>query len=194
MVYDYFSEHGKYPSVSKLKERLNCFRDLIAYRVVISMPSCHVRDKKKRQDEEMKYLYKIANELPLFLEACGFTAEPSGGVKLSNSPLLDDGVRPYYRDYIDGVDENEYRSPHITFLITVHDAIWRCSLRQKRWMTQQKSVQPIICFMKKHRKAQEAEMMLFQRVNAYILMKPMSVAECCRNWNFQRLMSTCLLQ
>lgn len=30
-IYDYYEKNGSYPSVSEIKERLNCFRDLIAY-------------------------------------------------------------------------------------------------------------------------------------------------------------------
>ena len=37
------------------------------------------------------------------------------GVKESTSPLLDDSVRPYYRDYITGKSSDGYRSLHITF-------------------------------------------------------------------------------
>lgn len=101
-IYDYYEKNGSYPSVSEIKERLNCFRDLIAYRIVISMPRCHMKQKQDRKKEEIRYLYRIANVLPQFLEERGFTAEPTGGVKRSNSLLLDDAVRPYYRDYIDG--------------------------------------------------------------------------------------------
>ena len=32
-IYDYYEKNGSYPSVSEIKERLNCFRDLIAYRI-----------------------------------------------------------------------------------------------------------------------------------------------------------------
>ncbi len=130
-IYDYYSEHGKYPSVSELKERLNCFRDLIAYRIVISMPRCHVKDKEERNKEELRYLYRIANELPQFLEARGFTAEPTGGVKISSLPLLDKEVRPYYRDYIDGRKENEYRSLHITFFDNSARCYMEMQLRTK---------------------------------------------------------------
>lgn len=42
-ISDYYSEHGTYPSVTDLKNRLNCFRDLIAYRIVISIPKCHLK-------------------------------------------------------------------------------------------------------------------------------------------------------
>ena len=53
--------------------------------------------------------------LPGFLEERGFTAESAHGVKLSTSPLLDEEVKPYYRDYICGTSEYGYQSLHITF-------------------------------------------------------------------------------
>ena len=34
-IYDYYTKNGTYPPVPELQERLNCFRDLIAYRIVI---------------------------------------------------------------------------------------------------------------------------------------------------------------
>lgn len=73
-IYDYYEKNGSYPSVSEIKERLNCFRDLIAYRIVISMPRCHMKQQQDRKKEEIRYLYRIANVLPQFLEERGFTA------------------------------------------------------------------------------------------------------------------------
>lgn len=67
-IYDYYEKHATYPSVVELGEKLNCFRDLIAYRIVISMPKCHVKDKKERENQEIKYLYEIANVLKDFLD------------------------------------------------------------------------------------------------------------------------------
>ena len=93
-VYDYYLKNHAYPPVDELKERLTRFRDLIAYRIVISMPKCHVRDEREREQEEIRHLYEIANRLKVFLEERGFTAEPAGGVKLSDSPLLNEDVRP----------------------------------------------------------------------------------------------------
>ena len=49
-IHNYFQKHGTYPSVVELKDRLNFFRDLIAYRIVISMPACHL---KKEEDREV---------------------------------------------------------------------------------------------------------------------------------------------
>lgn len=114
-IYDYYSKHGTYPPIAELKNRLSCFRDLIAYRIVISLPKCQLAPGQDRGTEELKYLYDIANKLPGFLEERGFTAEPANGVKLSNSPLLDDVAKPYYRDYISEKKESDYQSLHITF-------------------------------------------------------------------------------
>ena len=98
-IYDYYKEHGKYPSVSQIKERLSCFRDFIAYRIVIAMPRCHLKNGENVREEELRYLYEIANVLPGFLEERGFTAEPARGVQESTSPLLSEEAEPYYTDY-----------------------------------------------------------------------------------------------
>ena len=112
-IYNYYTEHGLYPSLTELKNRLSCFRDFIAYRIVIAMPRCHLKCEGDREKEELKYLYEIANVLPGFLEERGFTAEPANGVKESTSSLLNEDVRPYYRDYICGTEPDEYQSLHI---------------------------------------------------------------------------------
>ena len=114
-IYDYYEKNGTYPTVPEIKECLNCFRDLIAYRIVISMPKCHLENGEDRKKEEIEYLYKIANVLPKFLEERGFSAEHANGIKRSKSDLLSDEVRPYYRDYINCDEIGDYRSLHITF-------------------------------------------------------------------------------
>ena len=87
-IYDYHMEHGTYPSVSEIRNRLSCFRDLIAYRIVIAMPKCHLKSGQDREKEEEKYLYEIANALPEFLEERGFTVEPARGVMESSSEFM----------------------------------------------------------------------------------------------------------
>ena len=113
-IYEYYVKNGTYPPVSELKERLVCFRDFIAYRIVIALPKCHLKPGQDREEEERKYLYQIANVLPGFLEERGFTVESAKGVMPSDSPLLDEDVRPYYRDYISGTSAYGYQSLHIT--------------------------------------------------------------------------------
>ena len=114
-IYDYYSKHGTYPPIAELKNRLSCFRDLIAYRIVISLPKCHLKSGEDREIQELKYLYDIANRLPGFLEERGFTAEPANGIKESNSELMDETAKPYYRDYISEKKDSDYQSLHITF-------------------------------------------------------------------------------
>ena len=130
-IYDYYSQHGEYPSLAELKDRLSCFRDFIAYRIVISMPRCHLQSEDDRGSEELKYLYQIANVLPGFLEERGFTAESAHGIKKSASPLLNENVKPYYRDYIYGADSDEYQSLHITFYDNCSRSDMEVQLRTK---------------------------------------------------------------
>ena len=130
-IYDYYTEHEEYPPVSELKNRLGCFRDLIAYRIVISLPKCHLKSGQKREEEELKYLYEIACKLPAFLEERGFTAEPANGVKESKSPLMSEEVRPYYRDYISQKKESEYQSLHITFYDNSSRSFMEVQIRTK---------------------------------------------------------------
>lgn len=121
-IYDYYRENGNYPSLPELKNALNCFRDLIAYRIVISLPKCHLKAGQNCADEEIKYLYDVANQLPGFLEERGFTAELSTLKGQKKAPLLNERVSPYYRDYIANTESSGYRSLHITF----YDNIARC--------------------------------------------------------------------
>ena len=130
-ISDYYNEHGTYPSVTDLKNRLNCFRDLIAYRIVISIPKCHLKPGQDRETEELKYLYQIANVLPEFLEERGFTTEPANGVKYSTSSLMNDDVKPYYRDYICDQNIYGYRSLHITFYDNSSRSYMEMQLRTK---------------------------------------------------------------
>lgn len=108
-------------------------------RTVLWFP-CHgvIWNKTGSQEGRDQVFISDCQCIATILEERGFTAESTGGVKRSNSLLLDDAVRPYYRDYIDGESTNSYRSLHITFLTTVPGVIWKCSLEQKRWMILQK--------------------------------------------------------
>ena len=130
-ISDYYEEYGKYPTTAELKSSLSCFRDLIAYRIVISMPKCHYENEEERQIAELECLYGIANVLPGFLEERGFTAEPANGVMESRSPLMDDNVRPYYRDYISDSQPDEYQSLHITFYDNSSRSYMEVQLRTK---------------------------------------------------------------
>ena len=118
--------------MADLKEKLSCFRDIIAYRIVIALPKCHLKPGQNLEEEEMKYLYQIANALPGFLEERGFTAELAKGVRESKSDLLDDEVKPYYRDFISNPTMYGYRSLHITFYDNTSRSYMEVQLRTKK--------------------------------------------------------------
>ena len=130
-IYDCYMEKKTYPSISDLKQRLSCFRDLIAYRIVISLPKYYLKPDESQEEADLKYLYQIANELPGFLEERGFTAEPANGIKESTSPLLNDAVKPYYRDYVCGNTSDDYQSLHITFYDNSSRSYMEVQLRTK---------------------------------------------------------------
>ena len=113
-IYNYFKENGSYPTEAQIKNNLNCFRDLIAYRIVISLPVCHVKDEEDLETQEIRYLYEIAGVLPEFLEERGFTPELSGYDGGTGYSSLAESVRPYYRDYVQIPRPSGYRSLHIT--------------------------------------------------------------------------------
>ena len=131
-IYNYYEEHGTYPAVADLKEKLSCFRDIIAYRIVIALPKCHLKPGQNLEEEEMKYLYQIANALPGFLEERGFTAEPAKGVRESKADLLDGEVKPYYRDFISNPTMYGYQSLHITFYDNMSRSYMEVQLRTKK--------------------------------------------------------------
>lgn len=111
----YFEKNGALPSLEMIKSRLSCFRDLIAYRIVISLPRCHVGKGIDREEQELELIYKIANQLPVFLTQRGFRVEVAGVDEEKVSKRLSATLRPYYRDYIANPSANGYQSLHITF-------------------------------------------------------------------------------
>lgn len=113
-VYDYYKAYNAFPSITELKEKLTCFRDLIAYRIVVSMPQCHINEGESREEIELKYLYEIANILPEFLEEKGFSVQVSNREGDKISDRLKPEYRTYFRDYIENPSPIGYRSLHIT--------------------------------------------------------------------------------
>ncbi|MBP5605413.1 MAG: guanosine polyphosphate pyrophosphohydrolase, partial [Ruminiclostridium sp.] len=63
-VYDYYLKKGKLPNEAEIKSKLQCFRDLVAYRIVISLPKCHLKDGEDKKEAELKLLYEAADILP----------------------------------------------------------------------------------------------------------------------------------
>ena len=130
-IYKYYIEHGTYPPVEEVKKRLQRFRDLIAYRIVISMPRCHLKSEEEREAQELKCIYEIANVLPGFLEERGFTVIPTGGIKRSTSPLMKEEVKDCFRDYISNENTSSYQSLHITFFDNCANCHMEVQIRTK---------------------------------------------------------------
>ncbi len=114
-VDEYYRKNHAFPSIAELKQEMGAIRDLIAYRIVISMPACHLKEGDNGEEIELKYLYEIANALPGFLEEKGFTAEIYGIPGKDPSERISESLRPYYRDYIKNPSPYGYKSLHITF-------------------------------------------------------------------------------
>lgn len=131
LIYNYYLEHNEFPSLTELKRNLSYFRDLIAYRVVISLPKCHLEENQNQEEEEIKYLYDVANKLVSFMEEKGFTAELSNYEGKNQSTLLSEEVRPYYRDYVANPEKSGYRSLHITFYDNMARSYIEVQLRTK---------------------------------------------------------------
>ncbi|MEE1229243.1 MAG: guanosine polyphosphate pyrophosphohydrolase [Lachnospiraceae bacterium] len=130
-ILDYHRKTGDYPSVPELRDKVRRFHDLIAYRIVISMPKCHLKPGQNQEEEEIKYLYEIANILPEFLEERGFSAELSGLEQKEHSKLMNQDLYPYYKDYIANMKKQGYRSLHITFFDNTARCYIELQLRTK---------------------------------------------------------------
>ena len=130
-IADYYSKEGTYPDPSVLKQKIERVRDLIAYRVVISLPKCHMQEGADRKEEELKYLFEIANILPDFLERRGFTPELSAGKDDAYSDRLKDSLKPYFRDYITNPSPLGYESLHLTLYDNESRSFIEMQLRTK---------------------------------------------------------------
>ena len=125
-IHEYYSKNGSFPPETEIKNQIGRIKDLIAYRIVISLPVCHLKPGDDRESQELEYLYAIANALPDFLEARGFEPELSG--KKDISTRIDDKYKPYYRDYIEKPNIFGYKSLHISFF----DNASRSNIRGRR--------------------------------------------------------------
>lgn len=130
-VYDHYKETGEFLSEEGMKRKLNCFRDLIAYRIVISMPQCHLKAGEDREQVENKYLYEIANVIPKFLEERGFSVQESEIEGARRSNQLVEELQPYYRDYIENPSAIGYKSLHITLFDNIARTFIEVQLRTK---------------------------------------------------------------
>lgn len=112
-------------------ESLHDVHDLIAYRIIISVPRCHVPQGKDVRELEKKALYEIAELLPDFLRGRNFVPEITPFAEAHRSTLLSENVRKYYKDFIEFPTETGYQSLHIVFWDNNADCRFEIQLRTK---------------------------------------------------------------
>ncbi len=112
-------------------DRVLDIRDLIAYRIIISMPRCHVGEGQDAAELEEKYLYEIAAALPDFLEKFDFQAEKSAYAMAHPSERIPEKYRDYYKDYVRFPRQHGYQSIHITFLDQLANVRFEIQIRTK---------------------------------------------------------------
>ena len=113
-IYEYYEKYKHFPEIPEIKERLSCFRDLIAYRIVISLPRCHLKPGQNLKEAETGLLYEIANLLPTFLEKQGFTIVKANLEQRECSQLLAPELQTVYRDYVNKPTPSGYQALHLT--------------------------------------------------------------------------------
>ena len=130
-IYGYYIKNGSFPAETEIKEHIRKIRDLIAYRIVISLPQCHMNDGDNKEERELAILYEIANELPSFLAERGFDAEISSISGQESDSRICEELRPYFRDYIKNPSPYGYRSIHITLYDNISRSYLELQLRTK---------------------------------------------------------------
>ena len=115
-IYSYYKEHGTFPTTEDLEEKINCLRDFIAYRIVISLPKCNLLPGEDKEIREKEILYEIANALPSYLTSVGLVPQDAKRELPGASSMLNADVRPYYRDYVENPTAVGYQSLHLIFL------------------------------------------------------------------------------
>ena len=129
-IYEGYKKTGKIPDIEELKKKLDGFRDLIAYRIVIQLPKSSFKDDTKRSEIELELLYKITNILLKFLSERGFSIVESSK-DINHSFLLNPSIHKYVRDYVSNPSSNGYKSLHLTLHDDIADCYIELQLRTK---------------------------------------------------------------
>lgn len=131
-LYDAYTRTGCFPTAAEVAAGTGRFRDLIAYRIVLSMPKCHLRPGTDRESLETELVYEIAEQLPGFLSERGFVPQKIREDSPLVSSRLSPAVRDYYKDYIEHPTSLGYRSLHIVFYDRESASYTELQLRTKQ--------------------------------------------------------------
>ncbi len=114
-----------------LADQLMDVRDLIAYRIVVSLPACHLPRGANKRDLEISALYDVAKKMPGFLSKQHFTPEESSFAASHPSERIDPRAAQYYKDFIAWPTATGYQSLHIGFYDEYAGCRFEIQLRTK---------------------------------------------------------------
>lgn len=111
-----FHKSKRFPTEEEMIDFLSRFKDIIAYRIILSIPKL---DGKNKEEQEIVALYNIANKLPGFFTKYGYTIEKASSVldgvhKRRRTSLLTEENKKFFKDYIERPKTNGYRSLHVS--------------------------------------------------------------------------------
>ena len=114
----YYSKHQEFPTEAMVVKYLGRIRDIIAYRIIISIPEKNLKGRKK-SEQELIALYQIANYFPSFFTKLGYSMEDASSIKdglrrKKKISLLSEENKRFFKDYVDRPKKNGYKSLHIS--------------------------------------------------------------------------------
>lgn len=125
-VNEYYILHDIFPNEDDVVKYLYRFRDLMAFRIIVSLPSCHLKKFNNvedlemfKQEREIDYLRQIVNFVYKFLTTNGLDAVIASQLvdvtSISTTKNINNKIAKYLKDYIQSPKPNGYRAIHICF-------------------------------------------------------------------------------
>ncbi len=129
---DYSKEENRIFLEEKLAQKVTDVRDLIAYRIIVSLPKCHAPEGKAAKETELEALYEIASKLPDFMMKQNIRPEKVAYADQYPSHQIPVFIRKYYKDFIEYPTNSGYQSLHIGFYDMYAKCRFEMQLRTKQ--------------------------------------------------------------